>query len=149
MDIDKIVQMTKEVEASFKEKLTIGHSKNQSQTFMPDFIKDPNTDLIFADVAGFRDTGGSLIELVNCFLIKEIFRRSKTVRFMIPLTQPQIFESRGADVKSLISSLRFMCQADLNSMSDSLQPLLTKCKPSKDISDNNELDIDVIRADLL
>ena len=43
---------------------------------------------MFADVAGLGDTGGILIELVNCFLIKEIFQRSRTVRFLIPLTLP-------------------------------------------------------------
>ena len=64
---------------------------------------------MFADVAGLKDTGGVLIELVNSFVIKEIFRRSSTVRFLIPLTLPQIQESKGANAKNLITTIRNMC----------------------------------------
>ena len=99
--------------------------------------------MIFADVAGLRDTSGSLIEFVNCFLSKQIFQRSSTVRFLVPLTLVQLSESRGADARSLIQTLHCICQSNLNNMMDSIQPVLTKCKPN-----DPELDIDVIRATL-
>lgn len=60
---------------------------------------DPQTGLTYVDVAGLLDTAGDMVQLVNSFVIKEIFRRAKTVRFLIPVTKSQISESRGAAVR--------------------------------------------------
>ena len=47
------------IDTKSSELLQIGHSKNQSQTFLPEFIFESETNLMFADVAGFGDTGGA------------------------------------------------------------------------------------------
>jgi len=46
-------------------------------TFLPDFELEKNTGYVFGDLAGFFDTGGSLIDLVNCFVTKKIFQKAK------------------------------------------------------------------------
>ena len=54
----------------------IGHSKSQSMTFLPDFKVENTTGYVFGDLAGFFDTGGSLIDLVNSFVTKKIFQKA-------------------------------------------------------------------------
>lgn len=41
-------------------------------TFIPDVVpfKFGETEFVFIDIAGLNDTGGNLIELVNCFITK-------------------------------------------------------------------------------
>ena len=41
-------------------------------TFVPDVVPFENsgTQFVFVDIAGLNDTGGSLIEIVNCFVTK-------------------------------------------------------------------------------
>ena len=45
------------------------------------------TNTIYVDIAGTDDTGTGLIELINIFLTLKIFRLSKKVRFLVPLTK--------------------------------------------------------------
>ena len=55
--------------------------------------------MFFADIAGFKDTSGDLIEFINCFVNKKIFLRANTVKFLFPVTYNQLTNNRGADVK--------------------------------------------------
>lgn len=73
----------------------IGHSDSQSETFIPNVWFDMKSGLTFADVAGLNDTGGDFIEIINNFVIKYIFSKARSVRFLIPLTVDSIYESRG------------------------------------------------------
>ena len=59
---------------------------HQSKTFFPHFIKDDATGIVYADIAGMKDTDGDLVELVNCFVNKSIFRRARSLKFLVPLT---------------------------------------------------------------
>jgi len=52
---------------------TIGHSSSESMTFFPHFIRDPNSGIIFADIAGLLDSDGELIQFVNCLINRSIF----------------------------------------------------------------------------
>ena len=63
----------------------IGHSDSESETFLPTFVKHPSQDLWFVDIAGLQDTGGELIDFCNTFIIKNIFQKAKTVKFIIPM----------------------------------------------------------------
>ena len=70
----------------------IGHSRTESQTFIPDVVPfiSGSTDFVFIDIAGLNDTGGNLIELVNCFITKQIFKAAKQVKILLLLTKAQI-----------------------------------------------------------
>ena len=72
----------------------IGHSKDESKTFLPQKLRrsDDTTNTVYVDIAGTKDTGTPLIEMVNIFMTKELFRKSKTVRFLVPIAKPQILE---------------------------------------------------------
>lgn len=69
-----------------KDVFKIGHSKSQSMTFLPDFEEEQDTKYLFGDLAGFFDTGGSLIDLVNCFITKKIFQKANAVKLILVLT---------------------------------------------------------------
>ena len=90
--------MVIQVKEGFKEDFLIGHSTTTSQTFLPCF-KKLSDDLFFADIAGFHDTSGELIEFINCFVNKKIFLRATQVKFLFPVTHSQITINRGVEVK--------------------------------------------------
>lgn len=48
-------------------KLKIGHS-NLSETFRPEHVSIDALKLIFIDLAGFDDSEGMLVELINNFV---------------------------------------------------------------------------------
>ena len=115
-------------------------------TFLPDLVpcKNDKLDFIFADIAGFNDTGGSLIELLNCFIDKQIFKAAKKVKILVLLTRTQIQDGRGMEARKQIEMLQRICSADLDCMIESVQPLLTKVKLGEP-----DIDIDTLRAALL
>ena len=77
--------MVIQVREGFKEDFVIGHSLTSSQTFLPCF-KKLNDSLFVADIAGFQDTSGDLVEFINCFVNKKIFLRANHVKFLFPVT---------------------------------------------------------------
>lgn len=60
---------------------------------------------MYADVAGLKDSGGVFVELINFFVTKQIFQRSKDVRFIVALTVSEILESCGGNFQSLVQIL--------------------------------------------
>ena len=56
-------------------------------TFMPHFYCVPEHNSVYADIAGLLDTGGNLIQLVNCFIDKWIFSKAKRVKILVPITR--------------------------------------------------------------
>ena len=106
-------------------------------------MKDDASGLIYADIAGIKDPDGDLIEYINCFINKSIFKRAKSLRFLVPLTINQLKENRGMGVRDQIRILKDICSSNLNDFKDSVLPLLTKCRPN-----DEELDIDEKRINL-
>lgn len=90
-----------------------------------------------------KDSDGDLIEFVNCFINKSVFKRAKSLRFLIPITLNQLKENRGMGVREQIRNLKDICSSNLIEMIDSVLPLLTKCKPN-----DEDLDIDERRINL-
>jgi len=76
----------------------IGHSQATSETFLPAFER-LQEDQYFVDVAGLQDTSGDLVEFLTSFVSKAIFTRARQVKFLFPVTQDQIKESRGLCVR--------------------------------------------------
>ena len=60
---------------------------------------DTNQKLYFMDFAGFFDTSGALVELLNSLIAKMIFQNADGVKFLVPITHDQMTLSRGKDVK--------------------------------------------------
>lgn len=65
----------------------IGHSKSASKTFLPQFHRERNTYDLWADYAGLDDTSGDLIDILNCFFMRQIFQISKSIRILVPLSK--------------------------------------------------------------
>lgn len=98
---EKVKKRKKLVIATKDDKMTlkIGHSANQSETFFPHFVVKQSTDEVWADIAGFNDTNGEMIETINCLINKIIFNKVRSVRFLVPITHQQITVSRGNEVR--------------------------------------------------
>ena len=92
-----------------------------------------DSDIVFADVAGLLDSGGILMDIINIFMMKKVIQHIKHVKFLVVVTIPQLEESRGNSCRNLIESIQFMCQNGLATMIQSIQPALTKVKPSDEI----------------
>ena len=65
-------------------------------TFLPHFKqRDDQSSVLYADIAGLMDTGGDLLEYINCFVNKKLFNMADKVRFLFPMTFDSIKEERG------------------------------------------------------
>ena len=105
--------------------------------------KDNATNTIYVDIAGQQDTGGELIEFINIFVTKELFRRAKSVRFLVPIPQAQVSDARGKGPREQIKVIQRICEADLSMMIDAIQPVITRVKVGDD-----EFDIENTRDTL-
>ena len=123
--------------------MKIGHSNQHSQTFLPEFKKVVDQDFIYADIPGQLDAGGALVEFINIFTTKKIFQRAKFVRFIVAMTREQMVESKGNECKNFLQTLQYMCQTNLATMIDSIQPVVTKVKRGSD-----DVDIEEIRYNM-
>lgn len=90
-------------------------------------------------MAGLNDTSGELIEIVNNFVVKFIFKMAKQVRFIIPITHGQIKESRGSELKNQLDTVLRMSDTNLQEMQQSIQPVITQVKTSEDGVDIDDL----------
>ena len=57
---------------------------------------------MFIDIAGLKDTGGELVDTLNCIINKIIFSLCKHIKILIPMTYTQIVESRGMQVREQV-----------------------------------------------
>lgn len=80
---------------SLRNYFAIGHSEIDSETFVPTFQKDEASGLLYVDIPGLNDTGGSTMEIMNRLMLRNILSRAKTVRFIVPITFAQIHNNRG------------------------------------------------------
>lgn len=118
----------------------IGHHNAESMTFMPQPHRreGDTTNTVYVDIAGTQDTGTDLIELVNIFVTKELFARSKTVRFLVPIPHLQVTEARGKGPREQIKLIQKICDADLLQIIDAIQPVITRVK-------HNDEEFDIIQ----
>ena len=70
--------------------------------------------ITYVDLAGFNDTAGDFIDLINSLIDRYIFSKANKVRFLILLTVSQIYNNKGSEVKSQLDSLMKMCKASLS-----------------------------------
>ena len=118
----------------------IGHSQNQSKTFLPQFINDFQSNLVYADIAGLQDTGGPLVEFTNCFLNQIIFKLVKHIKILIPITVNQITEARGQDARRHLQLVQKLINGSDPHVGDCILPIITKCKPN-----DEDLDLDFLK----
>jgi ABC-type dipeptide/oligopeptide/nickel transport system ATPase component len=91
----KVIDLKPDVSTPIK----IGHSNSVSETFLPNIFKNEETGTVFVDPAGFSDTSGNFVNLVNSLIYRYMFLQAAKVRFLLLITAHSINESRGADVK--------------------------------------------------
>ena len=117
-------------------------------TFLPHFRKkSADSDTLYADIAGLMDTGGDLLEYINCFVNKKLFNMAKRVRFLFPITQDSIKEARGREVIKQVQILQNICQQSPDQMINSILPVITKCKEvGEDDEEEDKIDPEVVKS---
>lgn len=66
----------------------IGHSNQEQKTYMPHAIRrqvNGVKNTFYIDTAGLQDTGDKLIDYVNFFVTKELFKRVNSIRFLFTI----------------------------------------------------------------
>lgn len=113
--------------------LKIGHETNQIQTVLTEVYPCMDEDMCFADSAIFKATGSGLLDLVNIIVVREIMLRAMSVKFALPITVNQVEEQSCPIIVQSLSQLRkFLKGPDFNTLLDSVQPIITKVKPSEE-----------------
>lgn len=122
----------------------IGHSNSESETFVPEFVLDDSSGLVYTDTAGLNDSSGKLVELVLVLLMRRLFQQAKTVRFIVTFTHNQITTSRGAETQKLLQIVQSICAGGGLKLTEAVQhmvPIVTRVKLNDD-----EVDIDELRS---
>lgn len=68
----------------------IGHDSTKSETFIPNYQVKADSKIMFIDIAGLKDTGGILIDTLNCIFNKMVFSLCNNIKMMIPITMSSI-----------------------------------------------------------
>lgn len=91
-----------------------------------------------------NDTSGELVAIINSLITKVIFKNSKSVKFLIPITHVSMKVGRGQNVRESFKVLQSICYGiELEEMLKAVKPVITKCSLR-----DQEIDIDVLRDDL-
>ena len=97
---------------------------------------------LWADYAGLDYTSGELIDILNCFMMRQVFQISKSIRILAPVSREQISDSRGVELRKHVSILKNMFSQDIEACSQATLPIITKCK----LSDADSNDVDCLRS---
>lgn len=101
---------------------------------------------MFTDIAGLNDADGELIDLVNCFVNKKIFNIASKVKFLIPFSYNQIYDSRGKNIMDHVETVMALCEnSQLQELTNSILPVITRCP----VTDDNDIDLDELKDQVL
>lgn len=114
------------VEEFRSEIMKIGHSKAQSETFLPTWLFDEVIKILFLDVAGRNDTRGDILEIINLLLIKKIFNEAKKVRMLVVFPQGEINNARGGIIREQMAIIIKIIQGNYEGMENAILPIITK-----------------------
>lgn len=137
-----VIEQSPEIQA--QDIFKVGHSNAISETFIPQFSFDNKSRLMYGDIAGLLDSGGDFMQFINSFMNHVIFKKSRTVRFLVTLSPAQIKNDRGAGSRVLFEQVRGVCNKNLLLMVNSILPVITKVKPKQD----ENVDLDDLRNTL-
>ncbi len=117
----------------------------KSQTFLPKYIQHNN--LLFCDLPGFGDTGGTAKDLINACFIKNIIENSKTARLVFVAGYNEVTAARGELFKKLLLITEKLIPNE--KIEDFSSLVITKTKPEIDnkefIEDlKNDVDVELI-----
>ena len=118
------------------------------KTLYPDFIKQIETDMIIGDIAGFEDTMKEYNQLLNILVNKIVFNYAVFLKFIVPITLPQITEARGGDIIKLMKTVQSMFKTDLGQAIKSVFPVLLRVQPQNVSAMHEDFDIDDVKGKL-
>lgn len=99
--------------------------------------------MIIGDIAGLEDQSQEYIQLQNILINKLVFNYAKNLKFVVPITEPLINQSRGGDLIKLLKTVQGMFNCNLKLASKSIMPVLTRVTPG-----DPNFDLDLVKAKL-
>ena len=64
--------------------------------------------MVFADIAGLNDTSGNFVDIINCFIVRIIFRHTKQLKMILAFQIEAILDGKGNGVRTLLRSVQKM-----------------------------------------
>ena len=106
----KVQRTVIEQKEEFKSKnaYSIDHSEAESSTFIPQFVRDEDNNIIYADIAGINDKGNQFIGFINMFIDRYIFLKAEKIRFLVPITRDQNTTKQSMALRQQIQVLQRM-----------------------------------------
>ena len=93
------------------------------------------------------DTGGPLIELINCFICKSMFNQAKSIKFIVPVSRLQISNSRGKSIIEQIQKILNLSWLSHSDLIEAIIPVITKVEPQQEDL-NEEDDLEILQANI-
>lgn len=101
----RVIDLKPEIKKKLDEQfgIQIGNDVSKSKTFIPkiEFLDY----MVFVDIAGLKDTGQTLIEYVNRFILRCLFQKLKEVKFILPIQIQEFTINRANGVKEQLEEL--------------------------------------------
>ena len=120
--------------------MKIGHSL-QSETFMPEIIKDCNANFYYMDCPGFLDNRGSEINIANAVNIRNAISVSRSVKLVMLINYSALLADRGRGLRDMLDMTAdlFGDFKNLEANIDSIIVGITQAPINDDIQSAKEL----------
>lgn len=140
----EVVDQTQYLRRNIKQ-FGIGHEKdNNSHTISPQFEYVPTQDVVYGDIVGLLDTTEDANRYINTLLWSQIFKKAKSVRFIVALNkvdfqQEEYGDSDNPEVFSLLDKLTKLSDRELTNICDSILPVVTRLDDELDEGQDEEM----------
>ena len=126
--------------------LKIGHDRTEMKTLLTEvFAMKDNEDMYLVDSAIFKSTGSDLLDLINTVVIREIMLRAKSIKLVFPLTTTHVDEKDILTIRNSLDSITQLFKGpDFNTLLNSVQPIITKARPT-----DEGFDIEIKWSDIM
>ncbi len=107
----------------------IGHAPRVSATLLPEIFQ-LQTDLYICDTAGFYDTRGELLRLLQAIHINTIISNAKNIKILVILQDASLKENRGIAIESIANKMeKIFGLNNRDSLSQSVKVFINKVPP--------------------
>lgn len=96
-----------------------------------------NDKAIYIDTPGFEDTDGEEIDIATSVMLKQIAKKSRTLRFVMMINYVSLLEDRGGAMRSILKFMRNFVR-DFNKEKKSFMFLFNHADEIKDVPESLE-----------
>lgn len=128
----EVVDQTKQQRES--QQFRIGHEYFDTKTQSPQFEYVPSQDLVYGDIVGLLDATGDSNRYINSLLWTQIFKRAKSVRFAVVLSEVDLQaeeynQDQTPEVFATLEKIARLSNKDLDKLANSILPVISRVDP--------------------